>query len=148
MSLSTGFTLNLEGEVWCGFPLGLSGGVNIKGSEILLGLIENLDPPGDDLSEAVESGGVDDDNSVFTTCSLNLVGLIWNRPEREDGCDAGDFVNDVSLIDASSAKLLSSANECDEPEGLRMPLSRGLSTESRLKPYSLKISAGFFGTES
>ena len=85
---------------------------------------------------------------MLTTLSDNFDGLTLNLPEEEDCCDAGDFATELSLNDASSAKLLSSASECDDPDGLRMPFNRGRSIELRLNPYNLKISSGFLGTES
>ena len=130
----------------------------------MLGLTANREPPGTDENG---DGTVallprrGDDQSLLTSIELNtlVVGLILNRPElvsgellkREagpGGCSAGDLAEDASLKEVSSDKLHSSAIECDDPEGLRMPFSRGLSTEHRLNPYNLKISAGFFGTES
>ena len=116
--------------------------MKIDGSDILVGLIENLEPPGEDLNDAVEFIG-DDDKRVFTTFSGILVGLILNLPD--DCSDAGDLAKEVSLTEASSAE---SINECDEPDGLSIPFKRGRSIELRLNPYNRKISAGFFGTES
>ena len=113
----------------------------------MVGLIENLEPPGDDLKEEVELIG-DEERSVLTTWSGILVGLILKRPEEGMEENAGDFAKEVSLTEASSAKLLSSAKECEEPDGFRIPFKRGRSIEHRLNPYNRKISAGFLGTES
>ena len=166
---STGAIENLEGDwvkVWCCniSTRSWSGGVKVRGSLILLGLTANLEVPGTDENG---EGTVallprrGDDKSLLTFIELHTleVGLILNRPEwvsgeipkREagsGGCSASDLAEDASLKEVSSAKLLSSAIECDDPEGLRMPFSRGLSTEHRLNPYNRKMSAGFFGTES
>ena len=98
----------------------------------MVGLIENLEPPGDDLKEEVEFIG-DEERSVLTTCSGILLGLILKRPE-EDLSDAVDFAMEVSLTEASSVKLLSSAKECEEPDGFRIPFKRGRSIEHRLNP--------------
>jgi len=106
--------------------------VKIDGSDILVGLIENLEPPGDERNDEVEFIG-DEDKSVLTTLSDILVGLILNLPEAE-AADAGDLAKDVSLIEASSARLLSSANECEDPDGFKIPFNRGRSIEPLLNP--------------
>ena len=124
----------------------MSGGQNIDGSDIFVGLIENLEPPGDERNDAVELTG-DEDKSVLITLSDNLEGLILNLPDADE-LDAGDLANEVSLIEPSSARLLSSANECEDPDGFKIPFNLGRSIELLRNPYNLNISAGFLGTES